>query len=136
MINKVILIGNVGSDVTVKEVNNNKVANFSLATSERYKDKDGQQVVNTDWHRVEIWRAGAEIAEKYVKKGMLLYVDGKITTKNYEKDGVKHYVTAIIANNIRMLSIKHDNKLDANNENIEQQTGDNYDRVVINDMPF
>lgn len=131
MINKVILIGNVGSDVTVKEVNNNKVANFSLATSERYKDKYGQQVVNTEWHSVEIWRGGAEIAEKYVKKGMLLYVDGKITTKNYEKDGVKHYVTAIIANNIRMLSI-----MNGNNENIEQKAGDNTDMRVNDDIPF
>lgn len=131
MINKVILIGNVGSDVTVKEVNNNKVANFSLATSERYKDKNGQQVVNTEWHRIEIWRAGAEIAEKYVKKGMLLYVDGKITTKNYEKDGVKHYVTSIIADNIRMLSI-----MNGNNENIEQKAGYNTDMRVNDDMPF
>lgn len=131
MINKVILIGNVGSDVTVKEVNNNKVANFSLATSEKYKDKQGQQVVNTEWHSVEIWRSGAEIAEKYVKKGILLYVEGKITYKSYVKEGVKHYVTAIIANNIRMLSITH-----CNNENIEQQAGDNNDRVVIDDMPF
>lgn len=136
MINKVILIGNVGSDVTVKEVNNNKVANFSLATSEKYKDKQGQPVVNTEWHSVEIWRSGAEIAEKYVKKGIPLYVEGKITYKSYVKEGVKHYVTAIIANNIRMLSNRQDNKLDANNENIEQQSGDNNDRVVIDDMPF
>lgn len=132
MINKVILIGNVGSDVTVKEVNNNKVANFSLATSERYKDKNGQQVVNTEWHRVEIWRGGAEIAEKYVKKGMLLYVDGKITTKNYEKDGVKHYVTSIIAENIRIIS-----KI----ESKEASQGNNEQTPVINnnsvdDLPF
>ena len=136
MINKVILIGNVGSDVTVREVNNTKVANFSLATSEKYKDKQGQKVVNTEWHRIEIWRGGAEIAEKYVKKGITLYVEGKITTKSYEKNGVKQYVTSIIADNIRMLS-RIESK-PASVDNTEQITANNEIIVTggVDDLPF
>ncbi len=136
MINKVILIGNVGSDVIVKEVNNSKVANFSLATSEKYKDKQGQQVVNTEWHRIEIWRGGAEIAEKYVKKGITLYVEGKITTKSYEKDGVKQYVTSIIADNIRMLSKIESKPASVENCEHEIATNDIPGKGVVDDLPF
>ncbi len=108
MINKVILVGRVGEDpiITILE-NDLKVANFSLATNESYKDKDGNKHETTDWHNIVLWRGLAEIAEQYVKKGSQLYIEGKIKTRSYEdKEGNKRYVTEIYANTLKMLGTK------------------------------
>lgn len=104
-VNKVILIGNLGGDPEVRALENgNKVANFSMATTESYKNKAGEKVESTEWHRVVIWGKLAEIVEKYLKKGAKVYVEGKISYRSYEdKDGIKKYTTDILAQNMTML---------------------------------
>jgi single-strand DNA-binding protein len=106
MINKVILLGHTGKDPEIKTLSSGKkVASFSLATSEKYQDKEV-----TQWHSVTAWDKLAEILEKYVKKGQLLYVEGKITYRSYDdKDGNKKYVTDIVASQIQMIGSKKDN---------------------------
>jgi single-strand DNA-binding protein len=104
-VNKVILIGNLGADPEMRYLpNGDAVANVSLATSESWKDKNtGQPVERTEWHRVVFFRRGAEIAGEYLKKGSKIYVEGSLRTRQWEKDGVKHYTTEIIANSMQML---------------------------------
>lgn len=106
MLNKVQLIGNVGQTPEVKEVNGSKVASFSLATTEKYKDKSGEVKTVTEWHNVSIWGNLADVVEKYVKKGSKLYVEGKIKTDSYEKDGAKKFATRIICLTLKMLDSK------------------------------
>jgi len=114
-INKVILVGNVGKDPEVRHLDSGvAVASFSLATSETYKNKDGQKVTNTEWHNIVLWRGLAEIAEKYVKKGNPLYIEGKIRTRSWDdKDGNKRYTTEIIADNMQMLGSKQSSEEEA-----------------------
>jgi len=105
MVNKVILLGNLGKDPEVKTLENgNKMAKFPLATSEKYTDKNtGQLVENTEWHNVVLWRGLADLAEKYLRKGNQVYVDGKIRTGSWEDNGEKRYSTEIVANDIRFV---------------------------------
>jgi single-strand DNA-binding protein len=105
MINKVTLIGRVGGDPDVKRLENGTVvARFSLATSDSYKDKNGEFQETTEWHNVVAWRDLAERVEKYLKKGVLVYVEGKVTYRKYnDKEGVEKTVTDIVANAIRTL---------------------------------
>jgi single-strand DNA-binding protein len=107
-VNKVILVGNVGKDPEVRYLENNvAVARFSLATSETYKNKNGEKVTNTEWHNIVAWRGLAEIAEKYVKKGAQLYIEGKLQTRAWDdKEGKKHYTTEVLADNFQMLGRK------------------------------
>lgn len=113
MVNKVILVGNVGQDPEVRYLDNNLVvARFSLATTERgYTTQSGTQVPDrTEWHRVVVWRKLAEIAEKYVKKGSQLYVEGRIRTQEWtDQNGVKRYTTEIQADTFNFLGRKSDN---------------------------
>lgn len=107
MKNLVILIGNVGKDPEIRTVGDTKVANFSLATTERaYKTKNGIEVPErTEWHNIVVWRGLATVVENYVKKGSQLYIEGKIRTRNYEaQDGSKRYVTEILVDNLQILS--------------------------------
>mgnify|MGYP002682084106 CR=1 FL=1 len=108
MINRVHLIGNTGKDPEIRTTGSGKkVASFSLATSESYKDHSGQKVTETQWHNIKAWGNLAEVAEKYVRKGQLLYIEGKVTYSSYDdKDGNKKYVTEIIASNFQMLGGK------------------------------
>jgi single-strand DNA-binding protein len=107
MVNKAILVGRVGKDPEVQTSTSGKtVAKFSLATTEKYKDKE-----TTEWHNIVLWNKLAEIAGKYVNKGSLLYIEGKITTNSWEKDGAKHYKTEIIGNTMKMLSSKQLNEM-------------------------
>lgn len=110
MINKVILVGRVGKDPEVRHLDNNSVvASFTLATNESYKNKSGEKVTNTEWHNIVVWRSLAEIAGRYVKKGTMLYVEGKIRTRSWnDKDGNKRYTTEIEADNFQMLSSRGD----------------------------
>ena len=108
MVNKAILIGRVGKDPDVRTVGDSKVANFSVATSEKYKDRNGQKQEKTQWHRVTAWRQLAEIIQKYVKKGILVYIEGRIEYREYESDGVKKYATDIVASEMKMLSFPDD----------------------------
>lgn len=109
-VNKVILLGNVGQDPGVRSLDNGiKVANFTLATTERgYTLKNGTQVPDkTEWHNIVVWRGLAEVVEKYVKKGDKLYLEGKIKTRSYDdKQGVKRYVTEIYVDNLELLTPK------------------------------
>ena len=111
MVNKVILIGNVGADPDVKYLEGGvAVARFSLATSEVYNNKNGERVTQTEWHNIVLWRNLAQIAEKYVKKGMMLYVEGRLRTRSWDdQNGVKRYTTEIYGDNFQMLSRKQDN---------------------------
>ena len=105
MVNKVVLLGNVGSDVKFHE-GSVKVASFALATTERY-NRDGQTVENTEWHKIVSYGKLAEFVSNYVHKGKQLYVEGKIKTHSYEDDnGAKKIVTEIIANEIKLCGKK------------------------------
>lgn len=106
MVNKVILIGNVGADPEVRYLDGGvAVANLRLATTESYKNKNGEKVDQTEWHNIVLWRGLAEIVEKYVKKGMRLYIEGRIRTRSWDdQNGVKRYTTEIYADNMQMLS--------------------------------
>ena len=104
-INKVILVGNVGRDPEVRHLDKGvAVANFSLATTETYTAKTGEKVSTTEWHNIVAWRGLAEVAEKYVKKGSQLYIEGRIKTRAWDdKEGVKHYTTEIFADTMQLL---------------------------------
>lgn len=106
--NKVILIGRVGKDPEVRTIDNgNTVANFSIATSESYKDKTtGEKKEVTEWHNVVLWGKIAEIAQQYVKKGDLISIVGKNRTRSWEKDGVTRYTTEVLGDELRMLGGK------------------------------
>jgi len=110
-INKVILVGNLGNDPETRYLpDGNAVTNISIATSESWKDKNtGQQNERTEWHRVVFFRRLAEIAGEYLKKGSKVYVEGQLRTRQYEKEGQKHYSTEIVANEMQMLDSRGDN---------------------------
>jgi len=116
-VNKVILVGNLGKDPEVRSLESGtKVASFSLATSESYKNKDGQKVDQTEWHNVVMWRGLAEVAEKYLKKGSQIYLEGKIRTRTWDdKEGNKRYTTEIIADTFTMLGKRDDTATQSNN---------------------
>jgi single-strand DNA-binding protein len=104
MINKVTLLGHLGKDPIVRRTEAGvPVATFSMATSETYKDKDGNKQTKTEWHNIVVWRGLAEVAEKYLKKGSLLYLEGKMTTRSYVVDNITRYTTEIVAENFQML---------------------------------
>ena len=107
-VNKVILIGRLGKDPEVRNLENGAtVASFSMATTEYYKDKvTGEKKEITEWHNVSVWRGLAETASKYLHKGDLLYVEGRLRTRSWEKDGVTRYSTEIVGDNMNMLSPK------------------------------
>ena len=104
-VNKVILIGNLGKDPEVRYLDNGvAVANLSLATSENYKNKQGERVTQTEWHDVVLWRGLAEVAEKYLKKGSSVYVEGKLRTNKWvDKDENTRYKTEVLADKLTML---------------------------------
>ena len=108
MLNKVQIIGRVGKDPEVRyATNGDAIANFTVATSERYKDKQtGEAVEKTEWHNVSAFRRLGEIVGEYVRKGSLIYIEGKIQTRKYDKDGVTHYATGIVASEMKMLGSK------------------------------
>lgn len=109
-VNKVILVGHLGKDPEVRYLEGGTaVANFTLATSESYKDKNGNKVDQTEWHNVVVWRGLAQVAEKYLKKGQLVYVEGKLRSRSWDdKEGNKRYTTEIVADNMTMLGGKRD----------------------------
>ena len=124
-VNKVILLGNVGKDAEVRYIDSGvAVASFSLATSENYTAKNGEKVTTTEWHNIVAWRGLAEFAGKYIQKGRQIYVEGQIRTRSYDdKDGVKKYVTDILANSIQLLGRK---------EGGENSPADNYTKPESN----
>lgn len=103
-VNKVILIGNLGADPEVKHLDSGStVARLRIATTESYRDRDGNRQDRTEWHNVVLWRRLAEVAEQYLSKGNQIYVEGRLQTRSYEKDGVTKYFTEVIGNSMTML---------------------------------
>lgn len=110
-VNKVILIGNLGKDPEVFSFETGvKKVTFSLATTEIYRNKEGQDVEQTEWHNIVVWRSLADIAEKFLRKGSQVYIEGRIRYRTYEKDGQKKYITDIEADNINMLGARQNNE--------------------------
>ena len=108
-INKVILVGHLGKDPEVRHLEGNvTVASFPLATSETF-NKDGKRVEQTEWHNIVMWRGLADVASKYLQKGKLVYIEGKLRTRSFEdKEGHKKYTTEVVAENFTMLGRKSD----------------------------
>lgn len=105
-VNKVILVGNVGKDPELRYTpSGTAVCTFSMATSERFKNKQGEQQERTEWHNIVVWAGLAEICGKYLSKGRQIYIEGRIQTRSYDdRDGNKRYITEIVANDMQMLS--------------------------------
>ena len=112
-LNKVMLIGNIGRDPEVKTLDGSngsqKVATFTLATGEKYKDRNGELRENTEWHNIVAWRNLADICEKYIRKGMQVYIEGRIRTRSWQDNGGNtRYTTEIMADNLQMLGKKEE----------------------------
>ena len=110
-VNKAILVGRLGRDPETRYTSGGQaVANFTLATDESYKDRSGERQKRTEWHRVVLWGKLAEISQQYLKKGMLVYIEGRIQTRQWEdkRDGQKKSTTEIVANVMRMLTSRAD----------------------------
>ena len=116
-LNKVMLIGNVGRDPEVRYLEGNqgaanatKVASFTLATTDRYRDRNGETRENTEWHNIVAWRNSADLAEKFIRKGTQVYVEGKLRTRSWnDPQGVKKYTTEVVVDTIQLLGKKSDN---------------------------
>jgi len=108
MVNKVILIGHLGRDPEIRRLDNGAVvAKFSIATNESYKDKNGEWQNLTEWHDIVMWRQLAERAEKYLAKGRLVFIEGKLTHRKYQdKDALDRYITEVVANQLKLLDRK------------------------------
>jgi single-strand DNA-binding protein len=134
-VNKVILLGNLGKDPEVRRLDDGRgVANFSLATSETYKNKSGEKVTNTEWHNIVLWSPLADIAENYLKKGSQVYIEGKISNRSYEdKDGVKKYISEVVGREITLLGRAPSS--DSMNAQ-ESTTQNNQESSVEDDLPF
>lgn len=135
-VNKVILVGNLGKDPEVRYLDSGvAVANFSLATTENYKNKQGEKVSQTEWHNIVLWRGLAEVAEKWLKKGSSVYVEGKIRSRKWEdKEGNTRYTTEILADNMTMLGGKSSTAGIPTNTEINPKNESNSDST--NDLPF
>src|SRR5450432_3708891 len=109
-VNRVILIGNLGKDPDVQYLEGNiGVAKFSLATTETFKDRTGKLISQTEWHTVVLWRGLAELAQKYLHKGSLVYIEGRLRTRSWEdKEGNKKFATEVVGDNLIMLDKKVD----------------------------
>lgn len=124
MINKVILVGNVGRDPERTDFDNGgSVANFSLATSENLKGNNGERQSRTEWHNVVVFGKLVDTVQKYVKKGDKLYLEGKIRTEIYDKDGEKRYSTKVYVNSLRMLG-GGNKQVEQAEQSVEQGDGD------------
>tara|TARA_B100001559_G_C16313942_1_gene535592 strand:- start:306 stop:725 length:420 start_codon:yes stop_codon:yes gene_type:complete len=136
-VNKVILVGNLGKDPEVRYLDSGvAVANFSLATTENYKNKQGEKVSQTEWHNIVLWRGLAEVAEKWLKKGSSVYIEGKIRTNKWEdKEGKTRYNTEILADNMTMLGNKtnSDDSDKNNSKSISEKKSVNDEN---DDLPF
>ena len=127
-LNKAMLIGNVGRDPEVRYLDgqsgNAKVATFTLATTERYRDRNGETRENTEWHNIVAWRNTADVVERYVRKGTQLYIEGRIRTRSWDdQSGNKRYTTEIIADTLQLLGKKSDNPASQNGQQTQPQQG-------------
>ena len=132
-VNKVILIGNLGHDPEIKKTSNEvPVTTLSIATTEMWKDGDGNKQTRTDWHRVVFWRKLAELAGEYIKKGSKIYIEGRLQTRSWVDDNdQKHFITEIIADNLVMLD-----KRQTDNESSIVSEPDTVDVSAIDEQNF
>lgn len=145
-VNKVILIGNLGRDPEVRHLEGGAiVAKFPLATTEIYKTKDGQRVEQTEWHNIVMWRSLAESAEKFLKKGSLIYLEGKIRTRTWEgQDGVRKSATEIVGDTMTLLNFKRpeepsnqsNNQSETKPSASEESSSFNVPNASGDDLPF
>jgi len=152
-VNKAIVLGNLGADPEIRIVANGneqlKIASISIATTERYKDKTGNLVDRTEWHRVKLFRGLADIAENYLKKGGQVYVEGKLRTNKYtDNNNIERYTTEIIADNITLLGKRDSDEVNHSTTNsnsngpsydTKQTNQDSYsssDSMADDDLPF
>lgn len=143
-VNKVILVGNLGKDPEVRHLDNGRaVANFPIATSETYKNKQGERVTNTEWHNIVLWTPLAEIAERFLKKGGQVYIEGKLTTRSWDdQDGNKRYTTEVVGREMTLLGSRQDSEGSGGGSPAQQQAA-NTESPVSNipeddtdDLPF
>lgn len=127
-INRVILVGNLGKDPEIRHTEGGvAVARFPIATSESYKDKSGNKVERTEWHNIVAWRGLAEVAEKYLKKGQSIYVEGRIRSNNYQdKEGIQRYSIEIVADNMTMLGGRGEGSNGQSQNNSVQESNSGY----------
>ncbi len=140
-VNKVILVGNLGKDPELRYTSSGTaVATFSLATSERYKDRNGEQQEKTEWHNIVTWRNLAEICGKYLHKGKQVYIEGRIQTRSYDdRDGNKRYMTEIVADQMQMLGNKGDDAGRGRGDDFDQRREPQVSEPPFNpddDIPF
>ncbi|MGA9108663.1 MAG: single-stranded DNA-binding protein [Smithella sp.] len=137
MVNKVILIGRLGKDPDVRYTpDGTMVTNFNLATDEQWKDKNGEKVQKTEWHRIVTWGKLAEICGNYLVKGKLVFIEGRIQTRSWEdKEGVKRFTTEIIASNMQMLDSKGQNKAEDTSFDAASASA-NGGNSPLDDVPF
>lgn len=135
-INKVILVGHLGKDPEVRYLDGGvTVASFPLATSETY-NKDGKKIEQTEWHNIVMWRGLADTASKYLKKGKLIYLEGKLRTRSFEdREGHKKYTTEIVAENFTMLGRKTDFENDQNDQ-LKSAKPENSSEIAKEDKPM
>jgi len=145
-VNKVILVGRLGKDPEIRNLENGaSVANFTMATSETYKDKTtGDRKEVTEWHNIVLWRGLADIAAKYLHKGDMIYVEGKLRTRSWEKEGVTRYTTEIVGDNMTMLSTQRSGNSGGDRPTAQYSGGGNQteeykasgDNSATDDLPF
>jgi single-strand DNA-binding protein len=146
-VNKVILVGRLGKDPEVRNLENGAtVANFTIATSESYKDRTtGEKKEVTEWHNIVLWRGLAEISQKYLHKGDQVYIEGKLRTRSWEKDGVTRYTTEVVADNMTMLGARsgggggYSSSNEGGSRNTERAASESYSAPADNstdDLPF
>lgn len=135
MLNKAILIGNLGADPELKYIQSGTpVTTLSLATSETWKDNDGNKQESTEWHRVVVWKRLAELCCEYLKKGSRVYLEGKIQTRQWEKDGEKRYTTEIVAREVKFLSPVQ--SPESQGQGFGGDQGDGFGVPPSDDVPF
>src|SRR5690606_30997459 len=138
-VNRVTLIGNLGRDPDLQHLEGNiAVAKFPLATTETFKDKNGNLVSQTEWHTIVLWRGLAELAQKYLHKGSLVYIEGRLRTRNWEdKDKVKRFSTEIVGDNLVMLDKRKDqDSSEGNSLSNPAETDLSYDPGDKDNLPF
>ena len=140
-VNRVMLIGNLGKDPDVQYLEGNiAVAKFSLATTETYKDRAGKLISQTEWHTVVLWRGLAELAQKYLHKGSLVYIEGRLRTRSWEdKEGNKKFATEVVGDNLIMLDKRSDGNHiggSMHHDSLEGMPGPDLPPEPTQDLPF
>ncbi len=135
-VNKVFLLGRVGKDPEIKHFETNSLANFPLATSERYKDKTGAAQERTDWHNIVVGGKLAKVVEDYVKKGTQLMIEGKIRTRKYEYQGQERYITEIITERFELLGRPQNQTENKTTQDIQETTETYNSGDIDDDLPF